>query len=66
MQIHLKYFDTIIKEPRILERAASVTESYDNFINEAQQWGRKLRFGRDMDKSLVHILTCFRNERGKT
>ena len=33
-------FDTIIKEPKILERAASVTESYDEFINEAQQWGQ--------------------------
>ena len=44
-------FDTIIKEPRILERAASVTESYDNFINEAQQWGQSSLW-RDMDKSL--------------
>ncbi len=33
-------FDTIIKEPKILERAASVTESYDDFINEAQAWGQ--------------------------
>ena len=33
-------FDTIIKEPKILERAASVTGSYDDFINEAQQWGQ--------------------------
>ncbi len=33
-------FDTIIKEPKILERAASVTESYDDFINEAQVWGQ--------------------------
>jgi len=33
-------FDTIIKEPRILERAASVTKSYDDFINEAQVWGQ--------------------------
>ena len=33
-------FDTIIKDNRILERAASVTESYDDFINEAQQWGQ--------------------------
>ena len=33
-------FDTIIRDPRILERAASVTESYDDFINEAQQWGQ--------------------------
>tara|TARA_R100000231_G_scaffold39743_2_gene34518 strand:- start:239 stop:1390 length:1152 start_codon:yes stop_codon:yes gene_type:complete len=31
-------FDTIISDPRILERAASVTESYDDFINEAHQW----------------------------
>jgi len=44
-------FDTIIKEPKILERAASVTESYDDFINEAQQWGQS-NLWRDMDKSL--------------
>jgi len=31
-------FDTIINDPRILERAASVTESYDDFINYAQEW----------------------------
>ena len=44
-------FDTIIREPKILERAASVTESYDDFINEAQQWGQSSLW-RDMDKSL--------------
>jgi len=33
-------FDTIIKEPKILERAASVTESYDTFINYAQEYGQ--------------------------
>ena len=33
-------FDTIIKDEKILERAASVTESYDEFINLAQQWGQ--------------------------
>jgi len=33
-------FDTIIKDDRILSRAASVTGSYDDFINEAQQWGQ--------------------------
>ena len=44
-------FDTIIKEPKILERAASVTGSYDDFINEAQQWGQSSLW-RDMDKSL--------------
>ena len=44
-------FDTIIKDPRILERAASVTGAYDDFINEAQQWGQSSLW-RDMDKSL--------------
>ena len=33
-------FDTIIKDEKILERAKSVTESYDEFINQAQQWGQ--------------------------
>ena len=33
-------FDTIIKDERILERAKSVTESYDDFINDAQSWGQ--------------------------
>ena len=33
-------FDTIIKDERILSRAKSVTESYDNFINQAQEWGQ--------------------------
>ena len=32
-------FDKIITDERILERARSVTESYDDFINTAQQWG---------------------------
>ena len=31
-------FDTIIKDEKILERAKSVTESYDDFINEAHSW----------------------------
>jgi len=33
-------FDTIIKDDRILERAASVTGAYDKFINYAQEWGQ--------------------------
>jgi len=33
-------FDTILKDERILERAASVTEAYDEFINQAQCWGQ--------------------------
>jgi ribonucleotide reductase beta subunit family protein with ferritin-like domain len=32
-------FDTIITDKRILERASSVTESYDDFIQSAQQYG---------------------------
>ena len=32
-------FDTIIHDERILERAKSVTESYDDFINSAQSYG---------------------------
>jgi ribonucleoside-diphosphate reductase beta chain len=32
-------FDTIIGDDRILERAKSVTESYDDFINSAQLYG---------------------------
>ena len=32
-------FDTIIQDERILERAKSVTESYDDFIRQAQEWG---------------------------
>ena len=32
-------FDTILRDEKILERAASVTKSYDEFINTAQEWG---------------------------
>jgi len=32
-------FDTIIKDERILERAKTVTESYDDFIQSAQTYG---------------------------
>ena len=31
-------FDTILTDEKILERAASVTKSYDDFINYAQEW----------------------------
>ena len=44
-------FDKILNDEKILSRAASVTESYDNFINEAQVWGQSSLW-RDMDKSL--------------
>ena len=32
-------FDKIVTDDRILERASSVTESYDDFIRSAQLWG---------------------------
>jgi len=41
-------FDTIIKDNRILERAASVTESYDTFINYAQEYGQSSAWKDDM------------------
>ena len=44
-------FDTIIKDDRILSRAATVTGSYDDFINEAQVWGQSSLW-KDVDHSL--------------
>ena len=32
-------FDTILEDENILSRAESVTESYDEFLNQAQDWG---------------------------
>ncbi|MGA1256736.1 MAG: class Ia ribonucleoside-diphosphate reductase subunit beta, partial [Candidatus Nanopelagicaceae bacterium] len=32
-------FDTILREDRIMERAVSVTEAYNDFINSAQHYG---------------------------
>ena len=32
-------FDTILKDEKILERASTVTGAYDDFINEAQEYG---------------------------
>ena len=44
-------FDTIIKEPRILERAASVTGLMMTSSMKHKQWGQSSLW-RDMDKSL--------------
>ena len=33
-------FDTILRDDKILERSRSVTEAYDEFINQAQCWGQ--------------------------
>ena len=44
-------FDHIITDERILERAKSVTESYDDFINNAQQWGNGNMWKEDFRQS---------------
>ena len=41
-------FDTILQDDRILERAASVTESYDKFINYANEYGQSSAWKDDM------------------
>ena len=41
-------FDKILNDDRILERAASVTESYDSFINYAQEYGQSNAWKPDM------------------
>ena len=41
-------FDTILKDDRILSRAASVTEAYDTFINYAQEYGQSSAWKDDM------------------
>ena len=41
-------FDTILRDEKILERAASVTESYDNFIAYAQEYGQSTAWTDDM------------------
>ena len=37
-------FDTILRDEKILERAASVTGAYDEFINQAHQWDTGCRW----------------------
>ena len=44
-------FDTILEDEKILERAASVTESYDEFINDAQQYGQSNFWRKDWQGS---------------
>ena len=41
-------FDTILKDDKILERAGSVTEAYDKFINYAQDYGQSNSWKPDM------------------
>ena len=41
-------FDTIITDSRIVERAASVTKAYDDFVNVANEWGQSSSWTPDM------------------
>ena len=41
-------FDKILSDDKILERASSVTESYDNFINYAQEYGQSTAWTPEM------------------
>jgi ribonucleoside-diphosphate reductase beta chain len=44
-------FDKIVTDERILERASSVTEAYDDFINGAQTWGTGKMWTKDFRDS---------------
>ena len=46
-------FDHIITDDRILERAKSVTQAYDDFINAAQEWGNGNLWTEDYKDSAV-------------
>ena len=46
-------FDTILRDPRILERAASVTGAYDDFINESYEWGQSNLWKEDRKSSYL-------------
>jgi len=44
-------FDKIVTDERILERAASVTGAYDDFVNSAQTWGNGNMWQKDFRDS---------------
>ena len=44
-------FDTILNDEKILKRANSVTAAYDDFINEAQQYGQGNMWDKDWKDS---------------
>ena len=44
-------FDKILNDDKILERASSVTESYDKFINYAQEWASGSQWKKDSQGS---------------
>ena len=41
-------FDTILRDEKILERASSVTQAYDEFINQANEYGQSNSWKPDM------------------
>ena len=47
-------FDKIVTDERILERAESVTEAYDDFINAAQVWGTGSMWQQDFRRFPMH------------
>ena len=47
-------FDKIVTDPRILERASSVTEAYDDFISSAHQYDNS----NDWQHALEHVPNC--------
>ena len=50
-------FDKILSDNRILERASSVTESYDTFIKYAQEWGQGHMWEEDWKSSPTSVWT---------
>ena len=47
-------FDKILDNERIIERAKSVTEAYDDFINAAQRWGSSGMWNKDWERLSKH------------
>ena len=50
-------FDTILDDKKILDRAKSVTEAYDDFLNYAQEWGTSNMWKDDFKGSETSIST---------
>jgi len=50
-------FDTILDDKKILDRAKSVTEAYDDFLNYAQEWGTGNMWKDDFKDSETSIST---------
>ena len=53
-------FDTILRDEKILERASSVTEAYDDFINQAHEWGQG-NFWQETSRSSPSAQWCLKD-----